>query len=53
LRREATLYRRVLDEVLLVAVDGLLANGHDPVAYRVSELVGAALHHKRPAGASE
>jgi hypothetical protein len=53
LRREAALYRRVLDEVLLVAANALLADGHDPVAYRVSELVGAALRHKRPAGASE
>jgi hypothetical protein len=52
LRREAALYRRVLDDILIVTVDALLADDHDPVAYRVSELVGAALRHKRPAGAT-
>lgn len=53
LRREAAIYRRALEETLGLALQRLLEHSDDPLAYQVTELVGATLRRKRPAGTSE
>lgn len=50
LRREAAIYRRVLEETLALALNRLLKQADDSLAYQVTELVGEALRRKRPAG---
>lgn len=51
-RRQAALYRRVLEEVLILATDRLLEHRDDVVAYQVVELVGPVVSGKRPHGSA-
>lgn len=53
LRRENAQLRRLLEETMRIAVERLLVEQHDQVAYRVTELLGKALAEKRPAGAGK
>ena len=49
-RREASRYRRVLEELTLLATNRLLEHRDDVVAHQVVELAGAVLSEKRPHG---
>jgi len=49
-RRQAAQYRRVLEELLQLATNHLLANRDDVVAYKVVDIVGPILAAKAPHG---
>lgn len=51
-RREAATARRLLAEALALAVERRLADSDDPLAYRLTELLGAEQHRRRPNGAA-